>query len=82
MIIYNHLKTTHDTSGNPRRLFDVYEMRDGMFWQVAVIEEGYHGRRAILARYPDAIECTTYSITPGEYRQMKKEASRHGKFHP
>jgi len=65
-----HIGTTNDTNGNPRRAW-VYTDHNGRV--VDVVDEGYSGRPAILRTDPGAIvEMPYMSVTPKCYRNYVK----------
>lgn len=75
------VETTHDSNGNPRRGWLVYE-KPGVC--VAFVEEGYAGERALRVAYPefgpvdgggvpgDAIVTCILEVTPREWQRIKK----------
>lgn len=66
-----HLKTTNDTNGNPRRLWAVYRVASTgnfMVWD-QVIDEGYGGKPTELRGY---LELPELYITPQEYKSLRK----------
>jgi hypothetical protein len=66
-----HLKTTNDTNGNPRRLWAVYRLAStgNFFVWDQVFNEGYGGKPEELRRY---IELPEIYITPSEYNSLRK----------
>lgn len=53
--VYNHIRTTNDANGNPRRLFHVHELTPAHLHhparEHAIIEEGYDGTARLLERF-------------------------------
>ena len=79
MLIQN-LRTDNDRNGNPRRLWLIYGVSEGVAEIVAVVDEGYEGRRCLLdvlspAVYASAIELPAVDITPKEYSTRKRARS-------
>jgi hypothetical protein len=72
---YQHQQADNDPSGNPQRLYVVYE-RHGQHWRtVAVYDEGYRGR-------PDALrhvsELPPVTIPKREYHDRLRSARSAG----
>jgi hypothetical protein len=67
---FQHVKTTNDTNGNPRRLYMVYAAGAEI---IGVIEEGYGGKPQSLRNVAEIIPL---HITPNEYREVKNWAKR------
>ena len=61
---YQHLSTTNDTNGNPRRLWMIYNVNGNV---IRVIDEGYSGRPDTQAR-----ELMPVNISPKEYNHIKE----------
>lgn len=79
MILYQHLKTTNDSNGNPRRLYVVYEASVSDAYAnrfaevVQVVDEGYGGT-AWLDTYHNPrnipmVELPSINISVAEYRE-------------
>ena len=66
------VETTHDTNGNPRRGWLVYE-RPGMC--VDWIEEGYRGRPALTSVHGDIVVTAVLAIPPSEWRRIRRSAA-------
>lgn len=68
-----HANAGNDTNGNPRRAYIVLGASGRH-----VFDEGYEGQQAIPQVYRDAHAhggtWTNLSITPGQYRELKREA--------
>lgn len=75
MRIYIHAKHVNgnDVNGNPRRMFLVYELRNGDFSMIDILWEGYRGNEVVTEKYPDALPVyTPLEMPPAMYRQYKK----------
>lgn len=65
-MFYQHVSTTHDTNGNPRRLYLVYNGNGDL---TDVYEEGYRGLPKELRQMK---QLSTLEITPREYKELKR----------
>lgn len=63
---YQHLRTTNDRNGNPRRVFCVYS-EDGRL--LDAIDEGYAGRPQWLR---GLVEIPSFDILPSEYQRLMR----------
>jgi hypothetical protein len=72
-IIMQHLRTTNDTNGNPRRLYVFYGRNTGDY--VGIVDEGYSGRPRAQPGI-DILELNSVDITPKQYRELKREIPR------
>ncbi len=79
-----HLDAGHDTNGNPKRLFLVFD-RDG---EIAAVDEGYEGPHALDTELGKQVGerlramlpwSARIAIEPGEYRDLLREYGRQGK---
>lgn len=77
------LRTTHDTNGNPRRLFVAFRpLESGTTELVGVWDEGYSGTGAVPAQYRSLAAMAPYiEVTPTEYRRHLKYRAATGKAH-
>lgn len=74
-VLAQNLRCVNDTNGNPRRVWVGWNMDARV---VAVQDEGYSGRPDWLGA---AVELTSVSITPGEYREwMARIENETGRF--
>jgi hypothetical protein len=62
--MYQHLRSTHDVNGNPRRLWVEYNAGGGI---VGVWVEGYS---SLPAELRGKIELPSIDISPAEYRRF------------
>lgn len=74
-------RATHDANGNPRRAWLVYHPLNGQI--LAVIDEGYAGRRALInvlgdEDYRNVVELPSLDVTPTEYRRLIHRADAVG----
>ncbi len=60
--MFQHLKTTNDRNGNPRRLYVVYSDKGEC---TAIIDESYAGKPKELYHATELLE---HDITPAEYK--------------
>ena len=70
--VWQHVRTTNDTNGNPRRMFMIYTLpRDGGYLnrKTAWIDEGYGGRPDWL-KHERSLE--PLGVSPSEFRRLKK----------
>jgi hypothetical protein len=65
------VETTHDTNGNPRRGWLVYE-RPGVC--VDWVEEGYRGELPLRSVHGDVVVTVVLAIPPSEWRRIRKAA--------
>jgi hypothetical protein len=68
MLLVQHLVTTNDNNGNPRRLWAFYDPTTGDL--VRLVDEGYTGRAAL--RNVEHVELPMLEITVGEYRSIRR----------
>lgn len=68
MLFKQQLRTKHDTNGNPRRVWVLYNARGEA---IRVADEGYAGDpfRGIVA-----VQLPSITVTPREYRDWIKRA--------
>lgn len=66
---YISLNAGHDTNGNPRRVYVVF---DGDGQVMDVIDEGYSGQAAVIGIYPGIQGGARFDTTPTEYRRLLK----------
>lgn len=66
--LVQHLCTTNDGNGNPRRLWATYTASGHT---ISIVDEGYGNRPEIL-RNGTAVELASITITPKEYRRLRK----------
>lgn len=71
---FQHLGTTNDTNGNPRRVYVVYDA-DGFV--CAVYNEGYRG---IPKEIKGLTQLPGFNITPGDYRECVRLAKSNGHY--
>lgn len=71
MFICQRINTTHDTNGNPRRLWVLYQIEAYTVNPMprAVISEGYSGRPESCRGIP---ELPNINVSPSEYRVWMK----------
>lgn len=63
---YNYFGTTHDSNGNPRRVYVVYNELGQV---IDVFDERYNGDSRIKVAYHDVVMLGgRVQITPAEYR--------------
>jgi hypothetical protein len=72
-MLYQRLITTHDTNGNPRRLYAVYGANGRT---QAIYEEGYRG--VVTGIVAGMAELPTLHITPTEYRRLRQHDAYQG----
>lgn len=81
MKVFIHLRSLHDPSGNPQRLFVVLEhvaagyfdaTDKGSWHAIDVIDEGYLGREAVTVPHPDAAELFSVEIPRAEYHSTRR----------
>lgn len=83
MKTFQHLRALNDPSGNPQRLWVVYELRDPgpeyrqpMFWYtVAVIDEGYGNAPEYFRSLPSL---PSVDISRSRYHALVKDARARG----
>lgn len=64
-----HVCTSNDRNGNPRRLFQVFAVQDNTEYRLAaVIDEGYRGTDERFGH----VNYDEISVTPSEYRRLLK----------
>lgn len=69
---FQHVKTTNDTNGNPRRSFLVFDESMNL---LSIIEEGYQGNSAMQAEFPnyhELKELYSINVQPKEYKRLTK----------
>jgi len=71
--------TTNDTNGNPRRGWAIYDT-DG--WLVAFVDHAYRGLPAVRKPYGWLPVTGEITITPGQYRELRKFDTPQGYRHP
>jgi hypothetical protein len=64
------LNAGNDANGNPRRLYVVVTTTGVV---EGVYDEGYYGRQAVLEPHPGIEIVGQFMITPGQYRELKKQ---------
>jgi hypothetical protein len=65
-----HVDAGHDVNGNPRRGWLIIDTKSGDSFDF--VTEGYRGTGALKMTYPDATQGPRLTITPGEYRDLKR----------
>lgn len=66
-----HVCTTNDHNGNPRRLFQVFDVQPDGYKLVAVMDEGYSGNDELRQRFGD-VNYDEIDVTPAEYHRLLK----------
>lgn len=78
---YQHVRTSNDTNGNPRRCYVVYRLDAGGCDCVAVFDEGYSGLPRLLrdmpSVYPVDVLATAYH---GFLKLGKRALDQYGEF--
>lgn len=64
-----HLDAGHDTNGNPRRCYVVFDDTGRI---VETIDEGYQGNSLVKKRYPGSVNLGTIATTPAQRRELLK----------
>ena len=81
-MIVLHLKTKHDSNGNPRRLYLPLVDNDWLGLRQVVIDEGYAGTSVIREMYPDEeLNIFVINVTITEYNEWIKEAKQYKTFY-
>ena len=65
--LVQHLRAKHTPSGNPQRLFLIYNPEDGYI--VDIIDEGYNGKPE---GFSEMIELPTIDISKSDYHAFKR----------
>jgi len=71
-MIRQHISTSPDINGNPRRLYCVYDVTGAT---IAVIEEGYTNLTDDVKSLSSIMEI---SVSPSEYNAIKRQAKKDG----
>lgn len=74
--LYVHLRSGNTPSGNPQRLYVIYDAATGA--QLEIIDEGYSGLPEKL-RYPHGQELLTVEVPKAEYHRLKNGRQLWGK---
>ncbi len=61
----------HDVNGNPRRGWAITSCRKGAVEDF--VDEGYYGVSILHRQHPQAVEGPEFRVTPGEYRDLKRQ---------
>ena len=69
MYYVNHIRTTNDVNGNPRRAFVVY---DAQGRHVETIDEGYDGYSKLCEKYPKHRILMRVDASVKEYKRFLK----------
>lgn len=78
ILAFQHLRTTNDTNGNPRRAWVVYGANGAI---VRINDEGYNGRAAVRGLEVAGIpELDPVEVTPKTYNALRRHAMWAGEF--
>jgi hypothetical protein len=67
-----YIGTAHDSNGNPRRGWVIYNKQGNV---IGFVDEGYAGRGALVnAGLADVHATEMLRVTPGQYREMVRIA--------
>lgn len=68
-ILILHLDAGHDTNGNPRRVFVVFDKNGDI---INAFDEGYYGDANVRRAYPGVPFGPRFSTSYADYKQLMK----------
>lgn len=74
-----YLEAGHDVNGNPRRGWAIVHRTTGSL--IDFVDEGYRGNPALTRVYPEAVEGPSFTVTPGQYRDLRRFEREQEKKH-
>lgn len=77
MAIY--VEAGHDVNGNPRRGWAILHRMTGDL--IDFVDEGYKGSASLRRNYPEAVESPRFTVTPGQYRDLRRFEREQEKKH-